>query len=239
MSGHSKWSKVKHQKATTDAVKGMAFTKAAHAITVAVREGGGVIDPNFNFRLRLAIEKARGVNMPKENIERAIERGVGKAGGEIQALTYEGYGPGGVAVLVEVTTDNHQRSVAMIKNVFEHAGGGLAAPGAVSFLFGRAGVMTVAKANLTLDQLLTAALAAGADDVRERDDMFEVYSQAHNTAAVKQKLEEAGITIDNTELIMKPLTRVVLPEDKHRAAEKLIEELETLDDVQAVYSNLD
>lgn len=238
MSGHSKWSKVKHQKATADVVKGQAFTKATHAITIAVREGGGVTDPSANFRLRLAIEKARAVNMPKENIARAMERGKGSGPGEIQPVIYEGYGPGGVAILVEATTDNPQRTVAGIKNLFERAGGNLASPGAVSFLFKRSGITTVSKSNASYDQVFEAALSAGADDVAEQEDVFEVYSQPQDMHKLKQKLEMAGLAIDNTELIMKPLAPLVLGEDKNHQAEKLVNALEALEDVQAVYTNL-
>lgn len=135
MSGHSKWSKVKHQKETTDAVKSQAFTRTSRALTVAVKEGGGVSDPNKNFRLRLAIDQARAVNMPKETIERAIERGVGGGSDPVESVTYEGYGPGGVAYLVYATTDNHQRTAALLKHTFEHEGGSLSAPHAVEYLF--------------------------------------------------------------------------------------------------------
>lgn len=137
MSGHSKWSKVKHQKATTDVVKAVAFTKASRGIMMAVREGGGITDPEKNFRLRLAIEKARAVNMPKENIARAMEKAAGGAAGDIEPITYEGYGPGGVALLVEAATDNRNRTVSVIKHMFERHGGTLGGPGSVSFLFTR------------------------------------------------------------------------------------------------------
>ena len=137
MSGHSKWSKVKHQKATTDVAKGAAFTKASRAITIAVHEGGGMTDPNANFRLRLAIEKARSVNMPKDTIERAIAKAAGTGGETLEQVTYEGYGPAGVAFLVEAATDNRNRTVSVIKNIFERYGGTLTGPGAVSFLFTR------------------------------------------------------------------------------------------------------
>src|SRR3989338_10745888 len=149
MSGHSKWSKVKHQKATTDAVKSRAFTRASRAITVSVKEGGGIADPDKNFRLRLAIEQAKAVNMPKDTIERAIEKGSGAGAAAYENLLYEGYGPGGVAYLVEAATDNHQRTVSEVKHVFDHAGGTLAAPGAVSYQFRRSGVVLVSKIGYT------------------------------------------------------------------------------------------
>lgn len=137
MSGHSKWSKVKHQKETTDAVKSQAFTRASRSLTIAVKEGGGVTDPDKNFRLRLAIDQARSVNMPKETIERAIARGLGGGGESVESVIYEGYGPGGVGYLVYAITDNHQRTGAMLKHTFEHSGGSLAAPHAVEYLFER------------------------------------------------------------------------------------------------------
>ena len=168
MSGHSKWSKVKHQKATTDVVKGMAFTKAARAITIAVHEGGGIGDPAHNFHLRLAIEKAREVNMPKDNIERAIEKGMGSGGAQIEQITYEGYGPGGVAILIEAATDNRQRTVSAVKNLLDRAGGSLGSPGAVFYLFKPCGIITVPK-TVGFDMLFEAALSAGADAAFSRD----------------------------------------------------------------------
>src|SRR3990167_7132942 len=154
MSGHSKWSKVKHQKATTDAVKGAAFTKASRAITIAVREGGGVADPEKNFRLRLAVEKARIVNMPKDNIERAIARAAGGDASVIESVVYEGDGPAGVGLLIEAATDNRQRTVSGVKQVLERAGGRLATPGAVGYQFKRAGVITISKIGRSFDQLM-------------------------------------------------------------------------------------
>lgn len=231
MSGHSKWSKVKHQKATTDVVKSAAFTKATHAIAIAVREGGGVTDPNSNFHLRLAVEKARAVNMPKENIERAIAKASGEGVGAIEQVMYEGYGPGGVAMMIEATTDNRQRTVSQIKNVLERAGGTLASPGAVSFQFQKRGVLTVPKSGLTLDTLIAAAVDAGADDVVERTDLFEVYTAPNQLFHVKKSLEEKRTAIDNAVLIMHPMTTV------EASVDALVSELESLDDVQNVYTN--
>ncbi len=238
MSGHSKWSKVKHQKATTDAVKANAFTKASRGLTIAVREGGGIADPDKNFRLRLAIEKARGVNMPKENIERAIARGIGTGAGAIEQLHYEGYGPGGVAVLVEAATDNRARTVSAIKNIFDRAGGTLASPGAVSYLFVRSGIITVPRTGHTTDELLALALDAGADDVREKEDMYEIYAAPARLAAVRQTLEEKGIVIDNAALIMKPTSCVPVTDGIADRVERLTEALEESDDVQHVYTNI-
>ncbi len=236
MSGHSKWSKVKHQKATTDVIKAMAFTKAARAITIAVREGGGG-NPAHNFRLRLAIEKAHEVNMPKDNIERAIEKGAGGGGASMEQILYEGYAPHGVAMIIEAATDNRQRTVSAIKNLLDRTGGTIASPGAVSYLFERVGILTVPKENLTYDALFEAALEAGANDVVETTDMFEVYTTVAALLTVKQGLVNKNIIIDNTEIIMKPVTVVPLDDAKMTKLEQLVDELESLDDVQHVFTN--
>lgn len=238
MSGHSKWSKVKHQKATTDVVKSFAFTKASRGITVAVKEGGGITDPNANFHLRLAVEKAHTVNMPKENIERAVARAAGASAAAIEQIQFEGYGPGGVALLIEAATDNRQRTVSQIKNVLERAGGTLASPGAVSFQFRRRGVLTVPKAGMTYDTLLTAACDAGADDVVETTDLFEVYTQDAVLPKVKQVLEAAHIPIDNTSRIMHPTMPMEAGETLRAKTDDVVASLEELDDVQTVFTNL-
>lgn len=236
MSGHSKWSKVKHQKATTDVVKGMAFTKAARAITIAVREGGGIGNPAHNFHLRLAMEKAHDVNMPKENIDRAIEKGLGAGSEHIEQIMYEGFGPHGVAIMVEAATDNRQRTVAAVKNVLDRAGGSLGSPGSIDYLFKQCGIVTVPK-SVSFDALFEAAVSGGADDVVETDDLFEVYTSIASLPAVKQKLTEEGIAIDNTEIIMKPTSTVPIGDDKITQLDNLVEQLESLDDVQHVFTN--
>ncbi len=237
MSGHSKWSKVKHQKATTDVVKGAAFTKASRAIMVAVRECGGITDPEKNFRLRLALEKARAVNMPKETIHRAIEKAAGGGGGDIAQVMYEGYGPGGIAFLVDAATDNRNRTVSIIKNTFERHAGSLATPGAVAFLFIRSGVLTVSRDTINMDRMIEAVLDAGGDDVVTTEDMYEIYTDSSRLSHVRQSLEEKGIVIDHAQLIMRPKTLVtVVPEVAERAG-VLVADLETLDDVQHVYTN--
>ena len=238
MSGHSKWSKVKHQKATTDVVKSFAFTKASRAITVAVKEGGGITDPASNFHLRLAVEKAHEVNMPKENIERAIAKAAGEGAAAIDQMTFEGYGPGGVAILIEAFTDNRQRTVSQVKNVLERSGGALASPGAVSFQFVRRGVLTVPKPRITYDALLTAACDAGADDVIETTDLFEVYTQVAALPVVKQSLEALKIPIENTVRIMHPTTPVAGDESLRAKTDDLVMALGELDDVQTVFTNL-
>lgn len=237
MSGHSKWSKVKHQKATTDVVKGAAFTKASRAITLAVKEGGGVSDPNHNFHLRLAIEKARAVNMPKDNIERAIEKGAGGGAGTLEQVVYEGFGPGGIALLIEAATDNRQRTVSQVKNILDRSGGTLAGPGAVSYQFQKVGVLTVPKASRSYDDILEIVLTGGADDVAETDDMYEVYASIPMLSQVKKTLEEGGVAVDNAVVVMRPTVTVIIDSAKQDALERLTEQLEALDDVQSVYTN--
>ncbi len=238
MSGHSKWSKVKHQKAGTDAVKSSAFTKASRAITLAVREGGGITDPSKNFRLRLAIDSARGVNMPKDTIDRAIERAGGSGAGELVSVLYEAYGPAGAAILIEAATDNRQRTVSEVKNIIERAGGNLAAPGSVGYQFQKCGVVTVGRIEgLTYDQVLAAAIDAGATDVVVTDDMYEVYAEYETTATVAEKLKNASLPVDASRHIFRPANTIDIPEPARRAATKIVELLEQHPDVQAVYTN--
>ena len=239
MSGHSKWSKVKHQKATTDVAKAQAFTKASRAITVSVREGGGITDPNLNFRLRLAIEKARDVNMPKNTIERAIEKGSGVDAVNLMQIAYECFGPQGVALLVETTTDNKMRTISEVKNVLERGGGRLASPGSVAYLFKRWGILVIPKANVTYDTLLTDAIVAGAHDVIEREDMFEVYTKPHDMHTISQKLASMNLLIDNTEFIMHPVTPVSVDDKVKHLIDALVTRLQELDDVDHVYTNVE
>lgn len=179
MSGHSKWSKVKHQKATTDVARAAAFTKASHGITIAVREGGGSTNPDTNFRLRLAIEKAREVNMPKENIERAITKGTDAHGEAIESISYEGYGPGGVAFIIVAATDNRQRTASAVKNIMDQFGGSLAGPGAVSFLFTKtpSGEFVLRPHNgITPDEETRGTVAKLEEELRELPDVLHVYT---------------------------------------------------------------
>ncbi len=238
MSGHSKWSKVKHQKATTDVAKAAAFTQASRAILVAVKEGGGITNPNDNFRLRLAVEKARAVNMPKENIERIIAKASGEGGGAITAAVYEGYAPHGVALYIEAATDNIKRTVGFIKQMLDHAGGAMASPGAVAYLFERKGIITVPVAGVPFDELFGKAADAGALDVVEMSDVFEIYTAPTDVMRVKETLEQKNVIIDTALVVMSPTTTIVLDDAKRQQVEGLIEKLETLDDVQEVYSNL-
>ena len=237
MSGHSKWSKVKHQKAVTDRVKGALFTKAARAIELAVREAGGVTDPEANFKLRLAIEKARDVNMPKENIERAAARGKGKGESSLSQILYEGYGPGGAAILVETMTDNKQRTVALLKNLFDQFGGSIASPGAVSFLFTRNGLVLVEQSLYPYDTILEKALLLGASDVVETEEYYELYFSYETFAAAVKRLSEEGITPDRVETIMKPRSTITLAPQDQKALEALTQKLESLEDIARVFTN--
>lgn len=235
MSGHSKWSKVKHQKAVTDVAKAAAFTRASRAITIAVKEGGG-IDPNFNFRLRLAIEKAREVNMPKENIERAIEKA--KDAAALVQEVYEGYGPYGIALYIEAATDNVNRTVSYIKQALEHAGGSMASPGAVAYLFDRRGVILIPP-SYPQETVFERSLEAGAEDMSTYDDGYELYTKPESLYTVKQTLEEQGMTVTSCMLVMQPKMTLALPSEKRDHVEALIARLEEMDDIQRVYSTLE
>ncbi len=239
MSGHSKWSKVKHQKATTDAVKSRDFTKASRALTVAVKEGGGVTDPDKNFRLRLAVELAKSVNMPKDTIERAIERGNATGGAAFEQLVYEGYGPGGVAYLVEAATDNRQRTGALVKHAFDHAGGSLATPGAVGFQFAKNGVILIKKEGAPFDRVFEAALRANAIDAVEQNDVFEVYTNDRELYSAKTLLEREGFVVEHADVVMKPINVLAPTQEVREQNDRLTEALESLDDVQRVYTNME
>jgi YebC/PmpR family DNA-binding regulatory protein len=237
MSGHSKWSKVKHQKATTDVVKAAAFTKASRGITLAVRQGGGISDPEMNFKLRLAIEKAKAVNMPKENIERALEKGKGVGAGDIEQVLYEAFGPYGSAMLIEAATDNKQRTVSKLKNILEHHGGTLAAQGAVSYMFKQSGVIVVPKFQ-SYDEMLNLALELGADDLSEFDMVYEVYTKATELAKVKKQFEAKKVSIENSELVMLPINPITLIQSSYALAEALVDQLNEIEDIQNVFTNI-
>ena len=238
MSGHSKWSTIKHKKAITDARRGKLFTRLAREITVAARMGGG--DPNINFGLRLAVDKARSANMPKDNIERAIKRGTGELKGEdLSEVMYEGYTPNGVAVLVKVLTDNKNRTVADIRRVLTRQGGTMAEAGAVAWQFERKGYIAIAPDGVDEDIIFEIAVDAGADDIVFGDDLIEVYADMENFRAVRQALEEAGIHFETAEVSMIPKTTLQLGERETLQVMGIIDALEELDDTQQVYSNLD
>lgn len=241
MSGHSKWSKIKHQKAIGDVSKGLIFTKIANAITIAVREHGGNVDPETNFRLRLLIDKAKSANIPKDNINRAIERGSGKgAGNQIEEIIYEGYGPGGIAILIEAVTDNRARTTSEIKNIFDKSGGKLGEPGSVVFLFNPLGLITTQKTSQNIDEIMMLAIDNGATDVEEDDNKALIYTKQEQLMEIKKTLEEKGIPVESAEEILEPFTtiRLIQKEDTD-AVISLIDKFEQRDDVQKVYSNFD
>ena len=238
MSGHSKWSSIKHKKGATDAKRGQLFTKLSRDITMAARDGGG--DPEMNARLRLAILKARESNMPNDNIERAVQRGTG--GGEadsLQEILYEGYGPGGTAVLVEAVTDNRNRTVAEVRNAFSRGGGNLAENGAVAWQFELRGLISVLAEGADTDELQLLAIESGALDVSEDDGVVEVVTEPAMLEAVREALSEAGVEIARAEIAQVPKTVVPLDESKAVQALRLLERLDELDDVARVYSNAD
>ncbi len=238
MSGHSKWSTIKHKKAITDARRGKLFTRVAREVTIAARTGGG--DPETNFGLRLAIDKAKAANMPKDNIERAIKRGTGELkGDELFEMMYEGYAPNGVAVLVQVLTDNNNRTVAEIRRVLTRQGGTMAEAGAVAWQFDRKGYLAIAPDGVDQDTIFEVAVDAGAEDVVFGDDLIEVYATVESFRAVRQALEDVGIQFETAELSLIPKNTMQLGEKETLQVMGVIDALEELDDTQQVYSNLD
>jgi YebC/PmpR family DNA-binding regulatory protein len=236
MSGHSKWSTIKHKKGAADAKRGAIFTKLAKGLTVAAQNGGA--DPDMNFSLRLAVDRARAANMPKDNIDRAIQRGVG--GDKATALddvTYEGYGPGGVAIIVEATTDNRNRTAGQVRAVFSKHGCSLGESGTVAWQFKRRGTISVPAAGIDADELTMAAIDAGAVDVEADEDYVTVYTEMADFQRVKQALEGAGYDAGEAELAMVPDMLTELEPAKQLQVLKFIEVLEDQDDVDQVWTN--
>jgi len=240
MAGHSKWKQIKHYKAATDAKRGALFTKLIREITMAAKMGGG--DPAGNARLRVAIDAAKAKSMPKDNIDRAIKKGTGELEGvDYQEVTYEGYAPGGVALIIDAVTDNPTRTVADVRHKMSRGGGNLGTPNSVSFLFEKKGLLTIPVANHSdEDAMLEAALEAGAEDFRREDeDSYVVTTDPASFHAVKQALEEKGIAASEAELAMVPKTTVTVSGPEVESLLKLIESIEDLDDVQKVWANFD
>ncbi|MBI2912665.1 MAG: YebC/PmpR family DNA-binding transcriptional regulator [Chloroflexi bacterium] len=236
MGGHSHWSQVKRQKGVSDAKRGQLFTKLSREITVAAREGGG--DPAMNPRLRLAIDKARESNMPADTIKRAIERGVG--GGEaaaLQEIQFEGYGPGGVAILVQTLTDNRNRTVSDLRTTLARGGGNLGESGSVAWQFESRGFIALEARDADPEDVALAAIDAGAEDVRVEDRLVEVYTAPTDLERVRRQLQEAGLSVANAELSMLPKNTLPLDERTAVQALRLLDQIEDLDDVQKVYSN--
>jgi YebC/PmpR family DNA-binding regulatory protein len=239
VSGHSKWATTKHKKAVIDAKRGKLFAKLIKNIEVAARTGGG--DPDGNPTLYDAIQKARKTSVPLDNIERAVKRGSGaEAGGaDWQTIMYEGYGPSGVAVLIECLTDNRNRAAMEVRTAMTRNGGNMADPGSVSYLFNRKGVVIVPEHNLAEDDVLLAVLDAGAEEVNNLGDSFEVISEATDLVPVRTALQSAGIEYDSADMSFLPTLQVPLEEEAARKVFRLIDALEDLDDVQNVYANFD
>lgn len=239
MSGHSKWSTIKHKKGAADAKRGKVFTRILKEMTVAARLGGG--DPNGNPRLRAAVAEAKANNMPKDNIERAIKRGTGELeGATYEEITYEGYGPGGVAIIVEALTDNTNRTTPEIRHMFEKNGGNLGTPGSVRFQFEKKGYFAVEKSAVSEEKLMEIALEAGADDLQtEEPEVFEVYTTPDAFEAVRQALETNKIPTVEAKLGMIPSNYVSVDEAKSKQIMRLLESLDDHDDVQNVWSNFD
>ncbi len=237
MSGHSKWSTIKRKKSAEDAKRGKMFTRLARDITLAARNGG---DPNANPTLRLAIEKAKAANMPKENIERAIKRGTGELeGGAPEEVMYEGYAPHGVALLIKCLTDNRNRTLAEVRRVLNRGGGSLAEAGAVTWMFESKGLITIERGGRDPDDLFMMAVDAGAEDVDVSSEIVEVYTEPADMRIVVEALQKRGVKVEEAELSMVPKTLVSLDEKETLQVLHLIEQLEELEDVQQIYSNLD
>ncbi|CAN5712136.1 YebC/PmpR family DNA-binding transcriptional regulator [soil metagenome] len=239
MSGHSKWSTIKRKKGAADAKRGALFGKLSKSITVAVREGGG--DPEMNPALALAVAKAKDGNMPNDNIARAIEKGTG-AGADadtFERITYEGYAPGGVAVLVEVLTDNRNRAASDVRFIFSKNNGNLGTSGSVAYLFDRKGIILVPADDVDEDELMELALEAGAEDMEPQENDYRIITEAGDFMAVRERLESAGIAYENAEVTMQPQNTIDLDAATARQTLRLIDALEDNDDVQEVYANFD
>ncbi len=239
MAGHSKWAQIKRQKSMMDVRRGQLFTKLGREITVAARQG--VPDPEVNVRLRLAIQRAREHNMPQETIERAIKRAIGAAeeGGQLEEIMYEGYGPGGAAILVEAMTDNRNRTAAEVRNVFNRHGGTLGEAGSVAWMFKPRGLITIPLNGGNAEEITLQAIDAGADDVQEDDGVLEVYTEPATLDEVRRALEQQGVKVSSAELTYVPISTITLDDTKALQVMRLIERLEELDDVQKVHTNLE
>jgi len=238
MSGHSKWATIKHKKAAQDAKRGRLFTKLIKEITIAARQGGG--DPDGNPRLRAAIDAAKSANMPADNIKRAMQKGTGELPGvSYEEVQYEGYGPGGVAILIETLTDNRMRTTPEIRHVFAKYGGNLGEPNSVAWMFEKKGQILVPAAATDEETLMELALEAGADDLGQEDDQFEIRTTAESFPAVRERLQRAGISLSQASIVMEPNNVVHLEGKKAEQCLRLLEILEDHDDVQNVYANLE
>jgi len=238
MSGHSKWSSIKHKKAATDAKRGQAFTKVIKEITVAARGGGG--DPTSNARLRTAIASAKAVNMPQDNVTRAIKKGTGELPGvSYEEFTYEGYGPGGAAIMIEIMTDNKNRTVADIRHILSKHNGNLGESGCVAWMFNKKGLIVIDSDKVDEDKLMEIALNAGAEDMQRNEDVFEITTLPEDLESVREAIEKEGIEISLAEISRIPQATVKLGGKHAEQMLKLMEKLEDHDDVQNVFANFD
>lgn len=239
MAGHSKWAQIKRQKAANDAKRGQLYTKLGREITVAAREGGG--DPEMNFRLRLAVQRAKDANMPADNIERAIKRGTGEIDEDIRLedIIYEGYGPGGAALFIEALTDNRNRTVAELRNVLTRGGGNLSESGSVAWMFDTRGQIIIELNGSDADEAMLESIELGAEDVQEEDGTLVVLTLLEQLETVRRGLEEFGLSVESAEITRVPKTMSEPETNKATQAMRLIESVEDLDDVQKVYTNLE
>lgn len=239
MSGHSKWATIKRAKGAADLKRGLTFTKISNAITIAVKSSGGTTDPNSNFKLRLAIDAAKAANMPKDNIERAIQKAVGKEAGELQEVIYEGFAPEGISVIIEAATDNSMRTTSEIKSIFNKEGGNFGQPGSVAYQFEQKGRIVIGKNGKTIDELFEIAVESGADDIEEAEDKAIITTSYADLASVREKLVAKGIAPQEVEAVRKPLIPLVVSDpEKLQRVTNFIDKIGELDDVQKVYSNL-
>lgn len=239
MSGHSKWATIKRAKGAADLKRGLTFTKLSNAITIAVKRSGGITNPDQNFRLRLAVEAAKAANMPKDNIERAIQRAIAKEGGELSEVVYEGFAPYGISVIIEAATDNTLRTTSEIKSIFNKEGGNFGQPGSVAYQFVTKGKINVKKNGKLLDDIFTLIADSGAEDIEEGEEEFVIYTKPSDLSKVRDLLLSKGLQISEAELIKKPLVSMAVGDkEKYDKIMEFIGKLEELDDVQKVYSNL-
>ena len=238
MSGHSKWASIKHKKGAADAKRGKIFSKLAKEITVAAKQGGGKVD--MNPKLRMIIQKAKDNNMPADNIDRAIKKGTGELPGVVyEEITYEGYGPGGIAVLIEALSENKNRTTAEVRNIFERKHGNMAGQGAVAWQFQKKGYIVIRKASSDEEKLMSLVLDAGAQDLKTEGDFYEITSDVKDFERVRKAIEDQGIALESAEVTMLPQSTIRVEGDNAKSVLALVEGLEELDDVQNVYSNFD
>ncbi len=239
MSGHSKWATIKRQKGVADIKRGMAFTKLSNAITIAVKRGGGITDINNNFRLRLAVEQAKTHNMPKENIERAIQKAIGVGEKEVQEVVYEGFAPEGVSVIIEAASDNPQRTTSEIKSIFNKEGGSFGQPGSVSYQFEQKGEIVVERGDKSVNELLEMVLDTQVEDIDEEDNKIILTTSPSLLSEVRKSLLNKGLKIISDQITRKPITFVSIDnKEKKDRIKNFLKRIENLDDVQKIYSNI-